>query len=55
MAAAKGNNTAMRNIGLMYEKGQGVSQNRQEAVKWYKAAADKGNEKAKEALARIGY
>ncbi|MCC6283273.1 MAG: toll/interleukin-1 receptor domain-containing protein [Saprospiraceae bacterium] len=31
------------NMGLMYEKGQGVTQDYNEAVKWYRKAAEQGN------------
>jgi TPR repeat protein len=37
----------------MYNTGQGVPKNYKEAVKWYQAAADKGNDLAKQNLARI--
>ena len=37
-------------IGLKYYSGDGVSQNYEEAVKWYRLAADQGNPKAKRHL-----
>jgi eukaryotic-like serine/threonine-protein kinase len=42
-AAAAGNGEAMRNLGLLYQNGQGVSQDLAEAMKWYSKAADAGN------------
>ncbi|MDE6652779.1 MAG: carboxypeptidase-like regulatory domain-containing protein [Muribaculaceae bacterium] len=37
---------------MMYEKGKGVSINYEEAYKWYKKAADNGNENAKKWIAK---
>ena len=37
---------AQFNLGLMYEKGQGVHQDYAEALKWYRKAAEQGNAKA---------
>jgi uncharacterized protein len=37
---------AQFNLGLMYEKGQGVPQDYAEALKWYCKAAEQGNAKA---------
>jgi len=42
-AAAAGNAEAMRNLGLLYQNGQGVAQDLSEAMKWYGKAADAGN------------
>ena len=39
---AQGHTTAQAKLGIMYEKGLGVSQNYAEAAKWYRLAADKG-------------
>ena len=36
----------MNNIGWMYDEGNGVAQNYSEALKWYKKAADLGNDSA---------
>jgi hypothetical protein len=44
---------AQNNLGFMYENGNGVPKNNEEALKWYQAAADKGNDLAKQNLARI--
>ena len=50
-SAAGGNVTATYNIGYMYERGEGVRQDFQEAVKWFQLAADKGY---KDGAAEIG-
>ena len=39
----------------MYENGRGVAQSELEAVKWYRKAADAGNDWAKEQLSNLGY
>jgi hypothetical protein len=39
-AAAAGNTHAMNDLGLMYEKGQGVNRDDERAVGWYSKAAD---------------
>jgi hypothetical protein len=41
-AAEQGNAEAQFNLGLMYDKRQGVPQNYAEAVKWYRKAAEQG-------------
>jgi len=41
--AEQGNPQAQINLGWIYEKGQGVKQSDQEAVKWYRKAAGQGN------------
>jgi TPR repeat protein len=50
---------AQFNLGLMYEKGQGVHQDYAEALKWYRKAAEQGKPKAqtsnrKESDERLG-
>jgi TPR repeat protein len=40
--AEKGDATAQINLGLYYYNGNGVSQDYQEALKWYRKAADQG-------------
>ena len=40
--AAQGNANAQNSLGWMYHKGQGVTQNNQEAVKWIKLSAVQG-------------
>jgi TPR repeat protein len=41
--AEKGNSTAQDNLGQMYQQGEGVAQDYQEAVKWYRLSARLGN------------
>lgn len=41
------------NLGAMYEYGEGVKKDLGEAAKWYRKAADQGNENAKKALANL--
>ena len=41
--AKQGNSDAQYNLGLKYDKGQGVPQDNQSAMKWYKLAAKQGN------------
>jgi hypothetical protein len=41
--AEQGNPQAQVKLGWIYEKGQGVKQSDQEAVKWYRKAAGQGN------------
>jgi hypothetical protein len=40
--AEQGNEVAQVNLGLMYEKGKGVTQDFQEAVRWYRLSAEQG-------------
>ena len=42
-AAEQGNVIAQFNLGVRYDDGEGVKQNREEAVKWYRKAAEQGN------------
>ncbi|MFT4852295.1 MAG: TPR repeat protein [Candidatus Azotimanducaceae bacterium] len=44
--AQQGDPVDQTNLGVMYEMGQGVSQNEPEAVVWYRKAADQGYAKA---------
>ena len=41
--AEKGDAKAQRDLGLMYDRAQGVPQNYAEAVKWFRKAAEQGN------------
>ena len=41
-AAQKGNAEAEFNLGVMYERGNGVSKDPEEAFKWLRSAADQG-------------
>jgi TPR repeat protein len=49
-AADQGHAKAQYNLGVMYEKGEGVQQNYSEALKWYKKAADQGHAGAQSKL-----
>lgn len=42
------------NLGVCYENGFGVSEDINEAIKWYKEAAEKGNQNAIQALHNLG-
>jgi hypothetical protein len=53
-AADSGNDTAMYNIGALWEGGLGVTADRDEAIVWYRKAAAAGNEPAKDALKSLG-
>lgn len=44
--AEQGNATALFNLGLMYDKGEGVPQDYGEALKWYRKAAELGHASA---------
>jgi len=44
--AEQGDATAQSNLGVMYDKGQGVPQDFKEAVKWYRLSAEQGNAEA---------
>ena len=44
--AAQGNAEAQNNLGLMYYRGEGVPQDREEAVSWFRMAAEKGHSSA---------
>ena len=41
-AAEQGNADAQNNLGVMYQYGEGVSQDKAEAVRWYRKAAEQG-------------
>ena len=51
----KNNMYAQYNIGLCYEYGRGVTQNYNEAVKWYRKAAEQGNASAQNNLGGCYY
>jgi len=51
--ANNGDVSACFNVGKSYEEGFGVSQDLNEAIKWYKKAATKGNDNAKEKVKEI--
>ena len=44
--AEQGNPEAQFNLGAMYERGQGVTQDDTEAARWYRKAAEQGNANA---------
>lgn len=48
-----GQSGSIYNIGVIYANGLGVSEQMDEAYKWFKKAADKGMEEAKDAVKRI--
>jgi TPR repeat protein len=49
-AADQGNAVAQTNLGYMYEKGRGVSQDKSEAVRWYQKATAQGDADARARL-----
>ena len=49
--AEAGDAIAQGNLGVMYERGQGVPQDYKEAMKWFRLAADQGNTDAQTHLA----
>ena len=51
--AEKGNAIAQANLGLMYENGEGVTQDYGEAVKWYRLSAAQGNAGGQSNLGRM--
>jgi hypothetical protein len=53
--ADQGNAHAQLNLGLMYSRGNGVPQDYEEAVKWYKLAANQGYVGAQYHLGRVYY
>jgi TPR repeat protein len=52
-AAEAGDLDAMQNLGICYERGQGVRRNHQTALLWLRRAAVRGSEPAAEQLARV--
>ena len=52
-AAEQGCVYGQRNLGAMYENGQGVPQSDKEAVKWYRKAAEQGNAEARQLLEKL--
>jgi len=51
--AEQGNAWAQSNLGVMYEKGEGVAQDYREAIKWFRLAAAQGNTKAQRNLGNM--
>ncbi|MDE7345586.1 MAG: caspase family protein [Muribaculaceae bacterium] len=52
-AADQRNRNAQYNLGVMYENGTYVKKDLNEAQRWYRLAADQGDERAKNALDRL--
>ncbi len=48
--AEQGDAEAQFNLGVMYDKGQGVPQDYAQAAKWYRKAAEQGNDEAQNNL-----
>ena len=53
MAAAKGYADAQYNLGVAYDSGFGVREDRKEAANWYLLAAEKGNPLAQYSLGNL--
>jgi FOG: TPR repeat, SEL1 subfamily len=53
--AEKGDAEAQNNLGVMYAKGEGVTQNNKEAAKWYHLAAEQGHASAQYNLGVMCY
>src|SRR3981081_742616 len=53
--ADQGDAVAQNKLGMMYEKGQGSSQDYSEAVHWYRKAADQGYAEAQFNLGGMYY
>ena len=51
--AEQGDVDAQFILGYIYERGEGVPQNGAEAVKWYRKAAEQGDEDAKRLLKEL--
>lgn len=54
-AAEQGNADAQKALGLCYHKGQGVTQDYKEAMKWFRKAAEQGNADAQNNLGNYYY
>ena len=52
-AAEQGDVEAQYNLGLMYEFGDGVEEDFDQAVKWFEKAAERGHEGAQDALEQL--
>ncbi|MBI0407747.1 MAG: sel1 repeat family protein, partial [Nitrosospira sp.] len=48
--AEQGNAAAQNNLGVMYDQGEGVIQNYQEALKWFRLSAIQGDVEAQNNL-----
>ena len=54
-AAERGVPEAQYSLGICYEYGYGIEKDFEKAVKWYRLAAEQGNDKAIEALKKMGF
>ncbi|MFA4871976.1 MAG: SEL1-like repeat protein [Patescibacteria group bacterium] len=54
-AAEQGDATAQKNLGIMYESGQGVPKDYAKAVEWFQKAAEQGNPHAQLNLGNMYY
>lgn len=54
-AADKGEATVMFNVGVCYERGEGVAKDYTQAVSWYRKAVKKGYPLAQKRLKELGY
>ena len=52
-AAQRGDTAAQNNIGVMYANGRGVDQDFNEAINWFRRAAEQGNTSARSNLCQI--
>jgi hypothetical protein len=52
-AAAQENDWAQYYLGIMYEKGYGITIDREKAIVWYSLAAKNGNRRAQNSLKRL--
>ena len=52
-AADRGEAWAQFNLGLAYDKGDGVEKDLREAVRWYRKAAEQGDKEAQRALQKL--
>ena len=53
--AEQGDALAQNNLGVAYANGEGVAEDDEEAVKWYRKAAEQGQADAIETLKKLGY
>ena len=53
LAAEQGSDYAQSYLGIMYQEGQGVEQDLEEAIKWYRLAASQGDATAQKNLKRL--
>jgi len=52
-AAVGGDAIPQWHLGRMYESGRGVEKNLNEALRWYRDSAARGNARAQQVLARL--